>query len=73
MKKKFNIIDFLLGTLFALLLCMVVVDNIKTETYNKRIEALEISREYFKENYQLYKQFYVDSVLNKEDEPLLAQ
>lgn len=73
MKKKFNIIDFLLGTLFALLLCMVVIDNIKTETYNKRIEALEISREYFKENYQLYKQFYVDSVLNKEDEPLLAQ
>lgn len=73
MKKKFNIIDFLLGTLFALLLCMVVVDNIKTETYNKRIEALEISRDYFKENYQLYKQFYIDSVLNKEDEPLLAQ
>ena len=73
MKKKFNIIDFLLGTLFALLLCMVVIDNIKTETYNKRIEALEISRDYFKENYQLYKQFYVDSVLNKEDEPLLAQ
>lgn len=73
MKKKFNIIDFLLGTLFALLLCMVVIDNIKTETYNKRIEALEISREYFKENYQLYKQFYVDSVLNKDDEPLLAQ
>ena len=73
MKKKFIIIDFLLGSLFALLLCMVVIDNIKTETYNKRIEALEISREYFKENYQLYKQFYVDSVLNKEDEPLLAQ
>ena len=73
MKKKFNIIDFLLGTLFALLLCMVVIDNIKTETYNKHIEQLEIGRDYYKQNYQLYKQFYVDSALNKEDEPLLEQ
>lgn len=73
MKKNFNIIDFLLGLLFALLLCTLVIDSLKTETYNKHIEQLEISRDYYKQNYQLYKQFYVDSVLNKEDEPLLEQ
>ncbi len=38
MKKNFNIIDFLLGLLFALLLCTLVIDSLKTETYNKHIE-----------------------------------
>lgn len=34
MKKNFNISDFLIGLLLALLVCLVFIDNRKTEYYN---------------------------------------
>lgn len=65
MKKNFNISDFLIGLLLALLVCLVFIDNRKTEYYNEQIYKLEDSRNYYEKQYEICRQQYIDSVINK--------